>query len=148
MGDTTVTNTCATCRTPLDESPGTPVEDRRPCPTCGSSSRHLELSVTSTLNVYGMIGLKARDAGSRKPFREVKSGYELYAETGEWRKVHRVIDRAGNQYNEVIRSAEGEVIREVHERLSDHRDRGAARRRSTKGDRQPRRETPPATGDG
>ena len=120
---------CGECRTPLDESPSTSVEDREPCPRCGSTSRFVSVHVTERITVHESIGLKARHASGRKPFREVKSGDDLHRDTGEWRTVHRVIDRENNHYDEVVTGPDGRVLREVHEPLSKHTGRGAAKKR-------------------
>jgi hypothetical protein len=43
----------------------------------------------------------------------------------KWRRI----DREGNHYDEVVTDpATGEVISETHERLSDHREHGSAKR--------------------
>lgn len=83
MGDTTVIkNYCGECRSVITESPSTPVEMRQPCAECGSTARHVELFVTETVTVREMVGVKARYGDHGKPFREVKSGDELYRDTG------------------------------------------------------------------
>jgi hypothetical protein len=128
MGETTVIkNYCGACRTVVAESPSAPVEEREPCAECGSTARHVELFVSETVTVREMVGVKARHGDHGKPFREVKSGDELHRDTGEWRQVHRVVDRDNDQYDEIVRRPDGTVVREVHEPLSKHRGRGAAR---------------------
>ncbi|MCA1696019.1 MAG: hypothetical protein LC749_15560 [Actinobacteria bacterium] len=120
---------CGECRTPLDESPSTSAEDREPCPSCRSTSRFVSLHVTETITVHESVGLKARHGRGRTPFREVRSGADLHRDTGEWRTIHRVIDRENDHYDEVVTSADGHVVREVHEPLSQHTGRGAAKQR-------------------
>lgn len=123
------TSYCGECRTRLDESPSTPAEDRQPCPSCGSTSRFVSVHVTETVTVHESVGMKARHADGRKPSRELRSGGDLHRDTGEWRTVHRVIDRENDRYDEVVTGADGDVIREVHEPLSQHTGRGAAKQR-------------------
>ncbi len=129
MSEANAKSFCGECRAPLDESPSTPAADRQPCPSCRSTSRFVSVHATETLTVHESVALKARHAPGRKPFREVKSGDDLHRDTGAWRNIHRVIDRENDRYDEVVRGSDGEVIREVHERLSQHTGRGTAKQR-------------------
>ncbi len=43
--------TCAQCHTPLDESPVTPVRERKPCPICGSRMRIADAEIQEFVNV-------------------------------------------------------------------------------------------------
>jgi hypothetical protein len=73
---------------------------------------------------------KARhgEPGQIKPYREWVSGDELHRDSGERRRVERVIDHERRRYIERITDEAGNVVRDVDEPLSDHRGRGAARR--------------------
>jgi hypothetical protein len=63
-----------------------------------------------------------------RPYAIVKNGDELSHDEGRWIDRYRSIDREADRYDEVIRDkATGEIIREVHQPLSQHRDRGSAR---------------------
>jgi hypothetical protein len=86
---------------------------------------HGSISITTeaTIKVLG----RARIPGGRRFRLEVRSGDER-GETGRWMKVHRVIDRDLDEYEEEVRDAEtGELIHYCHERLSEHRDHGSAK---------------------
>ena len=64
-----------------------------------------------------------------RPFAVVKAGEEFFHEGDRWVHRYRNIDRLANRYDEVITDPEtGQVLREVHEPLTDHQDRGSARR--------------------
>jgi len=61
---------------------------------------------------------------------EVTEGDDLYRDTGKWNKLRRKVDRQGNNYQErIIDSETGEVIRDVNERLDQHKGHGGARKK-------------------
>jgi hypothetical protein len=117
---------CAKCKTVLEDDP-----DRaspKPCHVCGHTERLYEKTMTGTVGTRSSIALKAKSPGERKPFMEQKSGDDLHRKTGKWSKLTRVINRRGDRYVEKIVDEEtGEVLREVDEPLSKHRDRGSAK---------------------
>lgn len=40
---------CNQCKTPLDEEPSLPGPQRKPCPTCGSLTRQVNITLTASL---------------------------------------------------------------------------------------------------
>lgn len=131
---------CLACERVLLEASSTPSARRRPCPDCGSTDRLYELHLASTVTVRSKIGLKARSAGSRKPFLRQVSGDDLFRLTGQWNILKQIIDRRRNYYLKVVTDSKtGKVIRYCEEPLSRHQGRGSARKSSRR--RQPR---PPA----
>jgi hypothetical protein len=120
---------CSGCGRPVEEPAR--VEDREPCPTCGSLARTFSLMVGDTLQAHTSISLKARHGqpGEVKPYQEQTSGDDYHRDSGEWRRVHRVIDRENDRYFERITDAAGNVVREVEHPLSEHQGHGAAKRR-------------------
>jgi hypothetical protein len=126
------TVSCSGCGTSVPEP--TRIEDRQLCPTCGSLARTVDVTLTDTVHARERLNLKARhgDVGEVKPYREQTSGDELHRDSGEWRRVSRVVDREHDRYTERIVDAAGNVVRDVDEPLSEHRDRGAAKRRRRK----------------
>jgi hypothetical protein len=129
MVEANTTVQCRDCGTPVEE-PG-PIEDRRPCPTCGSLARIFTVTVTDTAQVRERIAIKARrgEVGKVRPFLEQTHGDDYHRDSGEWREVTRVIDRENDRYTERIVDTAGNVVREVDEPLNEHRGHGAARRR-------------------
>jgi len=106
------------------------IEDRNPCPTCGSLARMINVTLTDSIQAHERIGIKARHGQAKgKPFREQTSGDDYHRDSAEWRRVTRVIDRERNRYTERITDAAGNIVRDVDEPLSEHRGRGAAKRR-------------------
>jgi len=73
---------------------------------------------------------KGRPAGGERPFFEaIYSKLDWHRKTQRWSIVTRIIDRRRGSYDELIIDREtGDVVREVHEPLSQHRGRGSARR--------------------
>jgi hypothetical protein len=127
MADST-TNTCGNCGHALDESPSTPVEQRQPCPGCGSLGRKVLIEVSDTITVHESVGLKVRHEGERRPFRLGKYGDSLHRLSGKWNRREMTVDRENDRYTErVIDGETGEVIHDVDEPLSDHRGHGSAK---------------------
>lgn len=102
-----------------------------PCPACGCQVRRVDIAVhdTVSLALKELVRLKAREVGKKDPVRELVAGDELSWKTGKWMEKQRVIDRRANRYTEkVVDSETGEIVHECNEPLSEHRDRGSARR--------------------
>jgi hypothetical protein len=118
---------CGQCKRVLDETGGEAVESRLPCPSCGSTTRTVELHIESHVTLRSMLSLKAKPTVG-KWFQRQKVGDELFRLTGTWHRLSRLIDRRGNRYREHIVDERGEVVRDVDEPLTDHTDRGDARR--------------------
>lgn len=119
---------CGECNVVLDETGSEPVEERAPCPACGSTSRFVEQHLAGEVELRSMLSLKAKPERGRW-FMSQKVGDELFRKTGRWHRVTRVLDRRRNRYVERIEDAEtGEVVRHVDEPLTDHTGRGSARR--------------------
>lgn len=127
---TTQVATCSKCGAVLSESPQIGVNDRKPCPKCGSRGRLFEVGLTSTVGVKSTLGAKAYERGSREPFLEHKSGDSFFRKAAKW--VTRVmrIDHRGDRYTEhVYDPKSGETIHHCDEPLSEHRGHGDAKRR-------------------
>jgi hypothetical protein len=90
---------------------------------------------TATATGHARVSLKARRPGltfgkgksKKRHFMEQVLGEDLDRSTGRWNRLTRVIDRLRDEYHEKITDSDGNVIREVHERLRDHIGRGSAR---------------------
>lgn len=119
---------CGACQARLEEDPHAPAEQRGPCPHCGSASRHFKVSMSETVTVRSKLTAKGRRTGERQPFIEQTVGDDLHRKTGRWMKLHRVIDRLKNWYNErVTDPATGDVVHECDEPLTEHRGHGSAK---------------------
>jgi hypothetical protein len=129
MSEKRATVSCGNCGRPLDQSASLPVEERVPCPQCGSLQRHVALEMEdAAVTLHSSIALKARHAEERKPFQEGKYGHDLHRKTGKWNEREMTVDRDGNRYTERITDLEtGDAIRDVDEPLDQHRGHGDAR---------------------
>jgi len=75
-------------------------------------------SVTGSLEALEQTHLKKKRPGQRKPYQELEAGDEIYRETGERRKVERVIDREHDRYREHIEDSSGKEIRHAERALT------------------------------
>lgn len=60
MSDMLPTVNCGNCGKELAEDPQAPVETRKPCPDCGSTSRHFQKSLSATVTARTKLSMKAR----------------------------------------------------------------------------------------
>jgi len=121
---------CGNCGLQLDEDTSAPTETRLPCPSCGSMTRAIHVTIRETVTIKEKLGLKGRHVDGGKPFIEQVQGDDLHRDTGAWRRLSRVIDRENDEYHEVVEDpATGDILHECHEPLSQHRGHGAAKRR-------------------
>jgi hypothetical protein len=120
---------CTDCLRDLPESASTAVEDRTPCPACGSTKRLVAIASSATVSVYELLGLTARHGTQGGRFLRKKVGDELYHDTGKWQRVARTVNRADNVYEEIITdTATGQVIRFFRGPLDQHQGHGDAKR--------------------
>jgi len=121
---------CGNCGLQLDEDTSAPAETRLPCPSCGSITRAIHVTIRDMVTFKEKLGLKGRHADGGKPFIEQIQGDDLHRDTGTWRRLSRVIDRENDKYHEVVKDpATCDILHECHEPLSQHRGHGAAKRR-------------------
>jgi hypothetical protein len=93
--------------------------------------RQIRVELTETLEFHASLGYKAKSQGKGKPYLEGRTGDDLHRKTGKWMLLERVIDRARNWYKELITDSEtGKVVHHCEEPLTDHRDRGSAKKKS------------------
>ncbi len=123
---------CNTCGSLLDELPNIPLEERLPCPSCGSKSRLYEKELNAEVKVRSSLKLKARHGqpGEVKPFLELQTGDSLFKETGEWNKREKIEDRENDRYVEhIVDPRTGEILHHCEESLRDHQGHGSAKRK-------------------
>jgi hypothetical protein len=125
------TVSCSGCRASVPEPRR--IENREPCPTCGSIARTFVVTLTDKAEAHDSLATKARhgDVGKVKPYREAFAGFDCHRDTRQWRQVSRVVDRESDRYTERIVDAAGNVVWEVDEPLRQHRGHGAAKRRGS-----------------
>jgi hypothetical protein len=92
----------------------------------------VNLTATDDVGVVlrSKLGFKVRHGqpGKVRPHLEKKVGDEFQYSTGRWLHLEQTVDHENDLYTEKLTDPEsGEVIRDVQERLSEHRGHGAAR---------------------
>ncbi|MBL8124194.1 MAG: zinc ribbon domain-containing protein [Blastocatellia bacterium] len=130
MSNTQTNMYCQDCGTEIFESAGLAVEDRSPCPNCGSKARAFHVTISDTIAIYEMLGIKGKRPGQKRPFTEQKVGDDLHRKTGLWMKLKRIIDRDNDAYQETVSDPRtGQVVHHTDEPLSQHRGHGSAKRK-------------------
>ncbi len=117
---------CKKCQLELSGSSNLPFESGVPCPNCGSKQRSINVFVQEEMHLYTSIRAKSFSHNSRKFNMDVVSG-KIKNKEGKIVEKTRVIHRANNVYTEKIVDQQGNVLREVSERLTDHKGHGSAK---------------------
>jgi hypothetical protein len=119
---------CGQCGALLDERPGTPVENRTPC-SCGSTTRQYSQSLSSEIKSRASVKARQKRPGISGYLVEMFVGKQPRKALGGviigwvdkfWRK-----DKSADRYIEHVVTEEGEVLKDVDEPLSAHRDHGS-----------------------
>lgn len=122
---------CAQCGRVITEGATEPIKARRPCPSCGSTTRNIKVLAQDGAILREKLGMKARRPGRSRPYFEAVCGADLHRKTGRWMHKSRIIDRENDLYQElVVDPGTGNVVHECREPLSAHRGHGTARRSS------------------
>ena len=119
---------CGKCKSPLEEDPHIPPDQRIPCPSCGSTARIFQVSIHDSIVMKSKLGMKAKHPAGGKPFIEQVTGDDLHRKTNKWMNLSRVYDREKDLYKEIITDPiTGEVVHECIEPLSKHTGHGDAK---------------------
>jgi len=120
---------CGNCQGPIDEPTDLPAENRKPCPSCGSTIRRINVRVSDTLTCHESLGLKLKDS-TGKSLSESLGGDDLHRKSGKWMHKTRIIDHKGDRYKEVVTDPLiGDLVHECDEPLSRHRGHGSDNKR-------------------
>lgn len=133
---------CGQCSALIDAPASLAVEQRQPCPACGSLQRTVKMTVTSTVTAHGSLaGVQTRpdfrSGGRRRPVAEFFTGRQPTRDPrSPWPWVIKdwLLDRVGDRYREHVVAPDGTVVRNVEESLREHQGRGSARRTGLGGD--------------
>ena len=104
-----------------------PDEPRVPC-VCGSESRTTELTFQTQVRALPMMKAKAFDrklTGGKNYFAEVIVGWDLRKSLGDFVSKVRQWNKRDDTYVESVKTADGTVIHECKEPLSEHRSHGS-----------------------
>lgn len=122
---------CGGCRDALDELSALEPARRKGCPACGSTTRTFGVELHGTVETHSSFSAKGKRAGATGKHKWV---VELFSGASWSRRLQRFVrremslDRESDLYFErVIDPANGEVLHECKEPLSDHRGHGSAR---------------------
>lgn len=109
---------CRNCGTELS-----PI-NRAPCPKCGGTSRVLELSASDGARFHESSRVRQKRKGYDEFMVESIQGWFPAGDSKLKNGVNkvRIIDKEKNEYHETVKDARtGEVIRDIHEPLSQHK---------------------------
>ncbi len=123
---------CSDCGAEIDENLDPP-EDRRPCPECGSTNRvfHEAIQIAAVASVDFRRHMKRRGSGRHRHRYDYEDDERSIQFHGQAPAILRmIVDRVDDVYHKLIRDRRtGEVLYEDRGPLSEHRDRGDAKRR-------------------
>lgn len=120
---------CKDCGLALPQPASLPVEQRTPCPQCGSTARLINIHIAASVTSEGHLGYRSRHPGKGKWLVQQYGGDSFYRKEGRWHKLTRIIDRVQNWYYEHITDAQtGEMIRHCEAPLSEHRNQSLVKR--------------------
>ncbi|TAK56829.1 MAG: hypothetical protein EPO24_10580 [Bacteroidetes bacterium] len=122
---------CADCGHTFGEEPELSVDQRNPCPSCGSTKRIHFISINETLQTHSSLVAKGRHPEKKRPFIEIFSGADFSYRFQKWMKKFRLIDRDKNEY-EVRDPETGEIVHKTKQKLTEHKGHGSAKKKKTK----------------
>jgi len=118
---------CNQCGSHFDVIAG--FDETMTCPDCGVNDWNYDVPEEEKVQLRHTVKLKERNNKGEKPFRETISGEDLFKDTNQWRQIERIINRQDDEYYEKITDLEtGTIIKEILEKLSDHKGHGAAKK--------------------
>lgn len=124
---------CAQCGRLIAELPGLPVEERTPCPSCGSTTRRFTKTLSETIPVRASLDGKKKSPAyaSRQRLRvRLQVGDQIEHRTGRWVFKERRTDKDASPawyFERVSDPATGEVLHECSEPLQNHTGHGSAK---------------------
>jgi hypothetical protein len=107
-----------------------PMEQRVPCPSCGSMARVYEMQFSGELGFRSTLRAKARHGlvGKIKPFFKLLTGHSFWKSGGKWVHREKVEDGENDRYFELVVDPDsGQVVHRCEEPLSEHRGHGSAK---------------------
>ena len=119
---------CRHCKAEL------PPDHTGPCPYCGETGKDCKVTVTAAIGIRTNLRATKKRRGVGKFVKEILQGWFPSKSPALKEGVHkeRIIDREKNEYHETVEDADtGEVIREVHEPLSQHKHQPKQRTKKT-----------------
>lgn len=115
----TVEVCCGACEVALDERQDAAVEDRLPCPSCGSLRRLHKVSIQETLGLHEPVRARGKRLGKGGWIVDTRSGDDYTRALEGWGKRELTMDRENDRYRELIVLHDGTQI-ESTAALRDH----------------------------
>ncbi len=109
---------CRHCKAEL------PLDHEGPCPKCGKSGKDCKVSAHDVVEIHNTIKVRQKRKGFRKFMKETLQGWFPSVSPKLKKGVDkvRIVDKEKNEYHETVKDlATGEVIRNIHEPLSQHK---------------------------
>jgi hypothetical protein len=117
---------CGKCGRSLDDQQSIPVEQRQPCPDCGSITRQFRVTVEDRIEMHESVTVTSARAGARKWFQRTVSGDSYTRGHEAWGERVLDINRESDSYREAMIFWSGATLESIA-KLSDH---GEPRRRA------------------
>lgn len=123
---------CPSCKAHVDELFETLASGRAAtCPHCGATDFLVHIGVADVnAPLEDAVKFMSKEKmTSKKRLVEGFASGDVHRASGvkNWRSL--MVNRASDEYHEVITSPDGEIIREVHEALSEHQGHGSAKKK-------------------
>lgn len=112
---------CDECQQTLNESSSLPVDERQPCPNCGSLMRMHKITIVETLTLHESLRLRSKQPGKGGWMRDFRTGDDYSRDLEGWGERVLDMDREQNIYREVIKLHDNTCL-ESTARLTDHHD--------------------------
>lgn len=129
---------CKECGILLDELPNTPIEERKPCPKCGSIVRTFTVQLEDQIKIREFIQIKKKspDYPSKKKLRlYIQQGDQFDHGTGKWIFKQRRIDKDQSPswyFEQILDTETGKLLHHCSEPLNEHVGHGSAKEKKQK----------------
>ena len=95
-----------------------------PCPKCGKTEKDCKVTASVTVGISNSFRARKKRKGIGKFVIEILQGWFPSKSPALKKGVYkeRIVDKEKNEYHETVEDAKtGEVIRDIHEPLSQHK---------------------------
>jgi len=107
-----------------------------PCPHCGKTGKDCKVNITASVAISTRLRARKKRKGIGRFVIEILQGWFPSNSPVLKKGVHkeRIVDKEKNEYHETVKdAATGEVIRDIHEPLSQHKHQPKQRIKKVKG---------------
>lgn len=120
---------CGSCGASLPGASTAGFEAKTSCHVCGSTTRTIGIELEAQVQVRASLKAVQKRPGVKRPLVELFSGWDLRRSVGDFVKKMRRLDRAADRYQEHVETEDGEVLRSVDEKLTEHIGHGSDKAR-------------------